>query len=405
MRHAGTNHSTHRFRLSQTALFFFLILLTWIFLAVPFEGTAMSAETWKLVKREYPVLPEAIQHIREGRNAGSFIKVSRTQRRNEALYINKNVVRGQTECLWVSGFIWNDNVPEVINTGRQYMIPLEARFDRRQGTGCGMARISVTFGNRAEPLRDRAPNVVHVRNGLADPDPGGIAPPASTEIFRVDARPDLPNNDLFTIAIHISTGSITNQVVALYVYQKVGTRGGTVTPTPPVQPRPGQQTFTNPTIDGYRLDICREWAANCGKPAADAFCRRMGYDSATSFQPDHDIGARTPTKVISSGQICNAAYCDGFRSITCSRAQTNRSRGRVFTNPTINGYRLDICREWAANCGKPAADAFCRQMGYRGASSYQPDNDIGARTPTRVISSGQICRDAYCDGFRSITCY
>ncbi|MBW1815352.1 MAG: AbfB domain-containing protein [Deltaproteobacteria bacterium] len=117
----------------------------------------------------------------------------------------------------------------MINTGKNYNIALEARFDRRQGQGCGMGRIGVTFGSRAEPLRDRAPNVVHIRQGLADPDPGGIAPPASTEIFRVDARPDLPRNDMFTVAIHISDGSVTNQVVALYVYKKTGTRTGTGT--------------------------------------------------------------------------------------------------------------------------------------------------------------------------------
>ena len=170
-------------RYSYTSICFFSLLLICVTIAGPSAVNVQASETWKLIKREYPVMPEVISEVRTGRNAGSFIKLRRTQRRNEILYISRAVVRGQQTCLWVSGFVWNDNLPETINTGREYSIGLQARLDRRQGNGCGMGRISVTFGNRAEPLRDRAPNVVHVRAGLADPDPGGIAPAASTEVL------------------------------------------------------------------------------------------------------------------------------------------------------------------------------------------------------------------------------
>lgn len=216
----------------QAAICFFSLLLICIMTALP--SAASAQETWKLVKREYPVLPAVITEVKTGRNAGSFIKLRRTQKRNEVVYISKSVVRGQQTCLWISNFIWNDNLPAVINTGKNYNIALEANFIRREGSNCGMGRIGVTFGNRAEPLRDRAANVVHVRAGLASP-PGGVAPPASTEIFRVDARPNLQNNNMFTVAIHVSDGSVTNQVVALYVYERVGTGTGTGnTITPPV---------------------------------------------------------------------------------------------------------------------------------------------------------------------------
>ncbi|MBW1984252.1 MAG: hypothetical protein JRI53_05990, partial [Deltaproteobacteria bacterium] len=222
------NDSINGNRYYQVAIYFFSLLLVCAMIAAPSAANAQSVETWKLVKREYPVLPAVISEVTTGRNAGSFIKLRRTQRRNEVVYIRKNVVRGQQICLWVSNFIWNDNLPAVINTGKSYNIALEANFVRQQGQNCGMGRIGVTFGNRAEPLRDRAGNVVHVRAGLASP-PGGIAPPVSTEIFRVNARPDLPRNDMFTVAIHISDGGVTNQVVALYVYKKTGTRTGTGT--------------------------------------------------------------------------------------------------------------------------------------------------------------------------------
>jgi len=224
------NYSVKASRYNQAAMYFFSLLLLCSMVAAPSTAIAQSVETWKLVKKEYPVLPAVIVETTEGRNAGSFVKVRRTQKGNEAVYSNRSVVRGETLCLWISAFIWDDNLPEVINSGKDYYIDLEARFDRREGQGCGMGRISVTFGTRAEPLRDRAANVIHVKQALADPDPGGIAPPISTEIFRVNARQD---SEMFTVAIHISDGSVTNEVVALYVYEKAGTRPAENTNIPP----------------------------------------------------------------------------------------------------------------------------------------------------------------------------
>ena len=157
--------------------------------------------------------------------------------------------------------------------------------------------------------------------------------------------------------------------------------------------------FWDPMIQGYRLDVCRVWGNECGKPAADAFCQRKGFDRATSFTVAHDIGAQSPTRVISSGQICNQAFCDGFRKITCGGNTASK-----FIAPTIQGYRLDWCREWASDCGRPAANAFCAMKGFSQATAFTPAQDIGAATPTKVIGTGQICNQAFCDGFQSITC-
>ena len=258
MIHFYKNYSINGGRYNQAAIYFFSLLLVCAMVGAPFTAIAQSVETWKLVRKEYPVLPAVVSEVTEGRNAGSFIKVRRTQEGNEVVYSHKSVVRGQTTCLWISGFIWNNNLPELINSGKDYNIDLEARFDRREGQGCGMGRISVTFGTRAEPLRDRA-NVQHIRQGLADPDPGGIAPPASTEIFRVIARPDLPNNDMFTVAIHISDGGVTNEVVALYVYEKVGTRPTENTNNPPGTNHSSATIVTLQSMNFPDLFICHQY--------------------------------------------------------------------------------------------------------------------------------------------------
>ncbi|MGH1352021.1 MAG: hypothetical protein ACRBBN_14610 [Methyloligellaceae bacterium] len=79
--------------------------------------------------------------------------------------------------------------------------------------------------------------------------------------------------------------------------------------------------FVKPEWKGNRLDWCLEWGRQCGKPAADAFCKQKGFSpSAKSFEIDRKIGNRSPTKVISTGKVCSRPSCDGFQVIVC-RAQ------------------------------------------------------------------------------------
>ncbi len=149
--------------------------------------------------------------------------------------------------------------------------------------------------------------------------------------------------------------------------------------------------INNPKVGGYALDICREWAANCGKPAADAYCQSKGYRGAVDFSVQNDSPT---TRVINDGQVCDQPFCDRITSVVCKADD-------VFRNPTVGGYALDICREWAANCGKPAADAYCQSKGYRGAVDFSVQNDSPT---TRVINDGQVCDQPFCDRITSVTC-
>jgi hypothetical protein len=69
-----------------------------------------------------------------------------------------------------------------------------------------------------------------------------------------------------------------------------------------------------PRLGDFRLDWCLEWSHTCGKAAADEFCRRKGFAESASFVKAPRVGERT--RVIGTGQVCNQASCDGFRSIT-----------------------------------------------------------------------------------------
>ncbi len=80
------------------------------------------------------------------------------------------------------------------------------------------------------------------------------------------------------------------------------------------------QTFVAPSVRGVRLDWCAHFGRDCGKPAADLFCREMQFDQATNFAIEPNVGARgVPTLVFGDGALCQAPQCSGFRSITCAK--------------------------------------------------------------------------------------
>ncbi len=91
--------------------------------------------------------------------------------------------------------------------------------------------------------------------------------------------------------------------------------------------------FPTPSHNGYRLDVCRTWGQGCGQDAADAFCRTQGFDRAQSFVVDPKIGAKTPTMTLDDRKVCDQPACDGFKSITCTRANAPAGRGRLKMPP------------------------------------------------------------------------
>ena len=159
--------------------------------------------------------------------------------------------------------------------------------------------------------------------------------------------------------------------------------------------------YINPTFNGARLDWCYAWSTGCGKQAADAFCKSKGFDNSTGFSMAADIGASTPTRLISTGAVCDQNFCDGFTFIDCVSAAPMQ---QTFTKPKFQGNRLDWCFDWSAGCGEQAATAWCKTKGFAKASAWAMANDIGNVSPTRLIGTGAVCDQPFCDGFKWLVC-
>ncbi len=85
-------------------------------------------------------------------------------------------------------------------------------------------------------------------------------------------------------------------------------------------------------------------------------------------------------------------------------AQFAQAAPKTFVNPKIGSNRLDFCLNWGNGCGEPAATAWCKAKGFNKSVDSEIDNDIGSASPTRLLATGAVCDQPYCDGFTFITC-
>jgi hypothetical protein len=167
------------------------------------------------------------------------------------------------------------------------------------------------------------------------------------------------------------------------------------------------KTFDHPRYKKLALDWCYGWQTDCGKKAADAWCVIQGYDSSSNFSRWDDIGE--PTRVVSNGKICDVGYCDSFNQVTCHKADAatgyddseDDADPVKYSKPMSGNWRLDWCLDYGANCGKPAADYYCKSKGHDHSISFKIAADIGH---TRLLKTDEECSTGKCDGFKSITC-
>jgi len=70
--------------------------------------------------------------------------------------------------------------------------------------------------------------------------------------------------------------------------RSVKTRDADKKNSPDSDDRGGPKAYSNPTLNGIRVDWCLgDSLRGCGKPAADAWCRSRGHASSASFAWDY----------------------------------------------------------------------------------------------------------------------
>ncbi len=85
---------------------------------------------------------------------------------------------------------------------------------------------------------------------------------------------------------------------------------------PPYQYAYRSKVFSFPRMEQYRINWCYKDNKQCGSRVASSFCKRMGYDSATSYSKQLNVSA---TIALGDHQLCFGRTCDGFSRITCYR--------------------------------------------------------------------------------------
>lgn len=79
-----------------------------------------------------------------------------------------------------------------------------------------------------------------------------------------------------------------------------------------------------------------------------------------------------------------------------------QQQAQAFTRPTVHDFRLDFCRHAGSDCGQPAADLFCQQMGFERAEGWTPSGPISGQT--LIFGDGKLCSGPQCSGFNTIRC-
>lgn len=140
--------------------------------------------------------------------------------------------------------------------------------------------------------------------------------------------------------------------------------------------------FDFPYVEGNPIDTCVTTAGQCGKPAADFFCRFQKCWEAVSYV--ESTGDRGPTYVQGEGKVREKGG-NSFDKVTCSclvpaapPAAEDPAAQVVYEAPKILDHPVDVCLSKknataaAANnsCGKPAADAFCESFGSKESVAF-----------------------------------
>ena len=135
------------------------------------------------------------------------------------------------------------------------------------------------------------------------------------------------------------------------------------------------RSYSNPKYLGQTVHHCLADEVNCGKPAADAFCRLEGYRHALNFRMQHDPAQILTSIIIDSGKLLRVPEARPFQMVKCWRPNQMPSAVQFKVENIASPTLCDLGQD----CRKSAADRWCERKGYSlGATSYEtlPDRAL-----------------------------
>jgi len=171
---------------------------------------------------------------------------------------------------------------------------------------------------------------------------------------------------------------------------------------PPTQPPASSQDklFRTPSVNGYPLDRCLYRGRSCGKPAADAFCKKEGYSQAEGYRISHSHNSW----YLKENRACNNNSCQAITSLQC-KAYSNQGGGQgqsvLYAKPKHRGTPIDECLRQGRDCGFKAAENYCNSQGHRRMISY---SSAKSNSRTWLLKDNRYCSGNDCRELRNIRC-
>lgn len=163
--------------------------------------------------------------------------------------------------------------------------------------------------------------------------------------------------------------------------------------------------YWHPKFHCVRLNYCNADGSECGLPIANQYCQMMGYKRASYQIIANNVGL---TNVLFTRIRCKGWQCNGFKMIRCANDFTHKPakayhyRLRRFVLPRYNKYRVAWCYDGQKDCGRRAANSFCRRLGYLKARSFGIETAVPA---TKAIGNQKLCFGYECNAFSHIDCF
>ncbi|TQV79625.1 beta/gamma crystallin family protein [Denitrobaculum tricleocarpae] len=259
-------------------------------------------------------------------------------------------------------------------------------------TTAGAVTAGTTLASKIEPI---APDAKAEQPTLDQMKATAIAPKAETGLSTAKLEPmtDLPPQP------ETSAVSVPDEAAA----KKAAVPAVAVTASPVIAPQPIPSSQASSPDAGKVMTPDVRFAG--AKPAsARTSAARTSAAEVPRAQQQKNAPQKIQANQTQTAQTQTAQTGAVPQSDAPASADPTSPGEEVFAFPVYDVYRLNYCLRADGGCGEEAASKWCELKGFKRATAWQKDDNIGGIFPTFLIGESRICAQYKCDGFAEITC-